>query len=93
MRFIDPDRGPREVFRDEDTEGRVGVRRPGCWRILRNPDAPSPCSCSVIIGDLPHRLISQSDSLCCMASFPYAIAIRKPAEPSITLVQNASGAA
>ena len=52
VRFIDPDRGPMEVFREEEPEGKVGVRRPGGWRILRKPEAPSPCSCSGMTGDL-----------------------------------------
>ena len=29
--------------------GSLGV---GCWRIRRRPEAPRPCSCSGLIGDL-----------------------------------------
>ena len=53
LRVIEPDRGPTDAFREEDSEeGRVGARRGGCCRIRRKPEAPSPCSCSVMTGDL-----------------------------------------
>jgi hypothetical protein len=52
LSVMEPDRGPTEGFREDEVEdGRVGARA-GCCRIRRNPDAPSPCSCSAIIGDL-----------------------------------------
>lgn len=52
-RVIEPDRGPTEAFREEDSEGgSVGARDGGCCRILRRPEAPRPCSCSVMTGDL-----------------------------------------
>jgi hypothetical protein len=54
VRVIELDRGPTEGLREEDPEdGIVGVR--GCWRILLKPDVPSPCSCSVMTGDLMER--------------------------------------
>ena len=47
------ERGPSEGSREEDSEeGIVGTREGGCCRIRLSPDAPRPCSCSVIIGDL-----------------------------------------
>ena len=53
VRFIEPDRGPTDVFRDDDSdEGIVGARGGGSCRIRRRPDAPRPCSCSVMTEDL-----------------------------------------
>ena len=52
-RVIEPVRGPMEGLREDDPEeGNVGARGGGCCRIRRRPDAPSPCSCSVMTGDL-----------------------------------------
>jgi hypothetical protein len=52
-RVIEPVRGPTEGVRDEDPDdGNAGARAGGCCRIRRRPDAPSPCSCSVMTGDL-----------------------------------------
>lgn len=52
-RVIDPDRGPTEGFLEDDSEeGIVGTRDGGCCRIRLSPEAPRPCSCSVMIGDL-----------------------------------------
>jgi hypothetical protein len=52
-RVIDPDRGPIEGFLEDDSEeGIVGTRDGGCCRIRLSPEAPRPCSCSVMIGDL-----------------------------------------
>lgn len=51
-RVIELDRGVMDVFREDDSEeGRVGALG-GCCRIRRKPEAPSPCSCSVMTGDL-----------------------------------------
>jgi hypothetical protein len=54
VRVMDPDRGPMEVLREDDSEdGSVGGGRiGGCWRIRRRPEAPIPCSCSVMTEDL-----------------------------------------
>lgn len=53
LRLIEFERGAIDVARDELAEaGRVGARVGGCCRIRRRPDAPRPCSCSVITGDL-----------------------------------------
>ena len=53
LSVIDPDRGPTDAFLEDDSEeGTVGARRGGCCRIRLKPDAPSPCSCSVMTGDL-----------------------------------------
>lgn len=53
VRDIELDRGPTEGFREEASEGgKVGARVKGCCRIRRRPDAPRPCSCSVMTGDL-----------------------------------------
>ena len=41
-----------EACREDISEGSVGERGGRCCRILRRPHAPSPCSCSVITGDL-----------------------------------------
>ena len=55
------ERGPIEALREEaPDEGTVGTREGRCWRILRKPDAPSPCSCSVITGDLKERFCQPS---------------------------------
>lgn len=57
VRVIEPDRGPTEGLREEDPEeGNVGARGGGCCRIRRRPDAPRPCSCSVMTGDLIEEL-------------------------------------
>jgi hypothetical protein len=59
LSVIDPGLGPTDAFREEDSEeGRVGARRGGCCRIRLSPEAPSPCSCSVMIGDLIEDLES-----------------------------------
>ena len=64
LSVIDPDRGPTDAFREDDSEeGRVGARRGGCWRIRLRPDAPSPCSCSVMIGDLIEEFESTSETV------------------------------
>ena len=53
VRVIEADRGPTDALREEDSdEGMVGARGGGCCRIRLRPDAPSPCSCSVMTGDL-----------------------------------------
>jgi len=53
VRVIEPDRGPIEAFREEDSEeGSVGGRTGGNCRMRLRPEAPSPCSCSVMTGDL-----------------------------------------
>lgn len=53
LRVIESERGPTDAFREEDSDdGSVGARARGNCRILRRPEAPSPCSCSVMIGDL-----------------------------------------
>ena len=50
---IEAVRGPTDGLREEDPEeGNVGARGGGCCRIRRRPEAPSPCSCSVMTGDL-----------------------------------------
>lgn len=42
-----------EGFLDDDSEeGNVVFRGSGCCLILRRPEFPNPCSCSVITGDL-----------------------------------------
>ena len=50
----EPDRGATDGAREEDSdEGIVGPPRCwGCCRMRLKPDAPIPCSCSVIMGDL-----------------------------------------
>lgn len=56
-RVIEPDLGPTEGLREDDPEeGNVGARGGGCCRIRRRPDAPRPCSCSVMTGDLAGEL-------------------------------------
>lgn len=51
--LIEADRGGTEVLREEASEeGMVGIRGGGCCLILRRPEAPRPCSCSVMTGDL-----------------------------------------
>lgn len=54
VRVMEPDRGPMEALREDDSEdGSVGGGRiGGCWRIRRRPEAPIPCSCSVMTGGL-----------------------------------------
>jgi hypothetical protein len=65
VRLIEPDRGPTEGFREEDSEeGMVGTLRGGCCRIRRRPDVPSPCSCSVMTGDLMEDLVSIGVYIC-----------------------------
>lgn len=65
VRVMEPERGAtNEALREDSVDsevGRVGARR-GCCRIRRKPEAPRPCSCSVIIGDLEESL-SQSTRL------------------------------
>lgn len=52
-RVIEPDLGPTEGAREDDSEGgSVGARAGGCCRIRLRPLTPKPCSWSVIIGDL-----------------------------------------
>jgi hypothetical protein len=59
VRLIELERGATDVARDELAEGgRVGARGGGCCRIRRRPDAPRPCSCSVITGDLTDIIVS-----------------------------------
>jgi hypothetical protein len=51
------DRGPMEAARDElAEEARIGDRTCGCCRILRRPDAPRPCSCSVMMEALDDNM-------------------------------------
>lgn len=51
-RVIELDRGVIDAFREDDSEeGMVGALG-GCCRMRRRPEAPSPCSCSVMTGDL-----------------------------------------
>lgn len=53
MRVIELDRGPIDALRLEDSEeGIVGARSGGCCRMRLRPEAPRPCSCSVMTGDL-----------------------------------------
>lgn len=53
FRVIDPVHGPEDAFREEDPEeGIVGALGGCCWRMRLRPEAPRPCSCSVMIGDL-----------------------------------------
>ena len=53
VRVIELDRGPMDGFREDASEGgSVGTRAEGCCRIRRKPEAPRPCSCSVMTGDL-----------------------------------------
>jgi hypothetical protein len=54
VRVKEPDRGPKDGLREDDSEdGSVGGGRTGgCWRIRRRPEAPIPCSCSVMTEDL-----------------------------------------
>ena len=49
-KFTEFDRRPTDGFREDSSE--LGARGGGCCRILLKPEAPSPCSCSVIMGDL-----------------------------------------
>lgn len=64
VRVREPDLGPTEALREEDSEeGTVGARKGGCCRIRLNPDAPMPCSCSVS-GDL----MRESEASLCMQS-------------------------
>ena len=66
LRVMEPDLGPTDAFREEDSEeGTVGARRGGCCRIRLRPEAPRPCSCSVMMGDLQMSL-SQHQCLCCL---------------------------
>ncbi len=58
-RVIEPDRAPTEGLRDDASEeGRVGARTGGCCRMRLSPDAPKPCSCSVMTGVLRGRWVS-----------------------------------
>lgn len=45
-------RGPTEGAREELAEDMVATREGGCWRIRLRPEAPRPCSWSVIMEDL-----------------------------------------
>lgn len=55
-RIMELDRGS-EAFLDETSEaGKAGNREGGCWRMRRSPEVPSPCSCSVMTGDLKRNL-------------------------------------
>lgn len=52
LKVIELDRGPTEWSREIASDaGMIGVRG-CCCRILLRPDAPRPCSCSVMTGDL-----------------------------------------
>lgn len=56
-KVMELDRGPTEGFREDDSEeGMVGTRDGGCCRMRLSPDAPRPCSCSVMMGDLEGKL-------------------------------------
>jgi len=58
-RLIEPDRAPTEGLRDDASEeGRVGARTGGCCRMRLSPDAPKPCSCSVMTGVLKDGSVS-----------------------------------
>ena len=76
-RVIEPDRGPIDAFREDDSEeGSVGARLRGSCRIRRNPEAPSPCSCSVMMGDLSEDYSQPSVTLCtCPHPHPYPEAL------------------
>lgn len=51
-RVMELDRAPVDGALEELSEiGRVGARG-SCCRIRLRPEAPSPCSCSVTMGDL-----------------------------------------
>lgn len=53
VRLTELDRGAIEPALDELVEiGSVGARGGGCCRILLKPEAPRPCSCSVMMADL-----------------------------------------
>ena len=57
LSVIEPDRGPTDAFREDDSEeGIVGARTGGCCRMRLKPEAPRPCSCSVMMGDLYKNL-------------------------------------
>jgi hypothetical protein len=59
LRVVETDRGPVDGFLEEDPEeGSVVVRGGGCCRIRLRPEAPRPCSCSVMMGDLMEELKS-----------------------------------
>ena len=53
-RIMDDDRGIGWVLAtgEESRDEALAVRARGCWRIRRRPDAPRPCSCSAMMGDL-----------------------------------------
>jgi hypothetical protein len=52
-RAIEVERGPTEPVREDASEdGMVGARTRGCCRIRLRPEAPRPCSWSVMTGDL-----------------------------------------
>lgn len=67
-RVIEPDLGPTEGAREDDSEGgSVGARTGGCCRIRLRPLTPKPCSCSVIIGDLKEYFqLAVYDSMSCI---------------------------
>lgn len=62
VRLTELDRGATEPVLDELVEsGSVGARGGGCCRILLKPEAPMPCSCSVMMADLIDILSVLSD--------------------------------
>jgi hypothetical protein len=64
-RVMDPDRGPTEGFREDDSEGgSVGGRAGGCCRIRLRPEAPRPCSCSAMAGVLRIEFSQPSMTRC-----------------------------
>lgn len=61
VRVMEPVR-PTEGLREEDPEeGKLGTRGGGCCRMRRRPDAPRPCSCSVMTGDLIKKMVRICD--------------------------------
>lgn len=59
-RVIELDRALTEAALEEfSEEGRVGALG-SCCRIRLKPEAPSPCSCSVTMGDLALDIVSNS---------------------------------
>jgi hypothetical protein len=59
VRLTEFDRGAMEPVLDELVEsGSVGARGGGCCRILLKPEAPRPCSCSVMMADLMRHIVS-----------------------------------
>jgi len=78
VRVMEPDRGPMEALREDDSEdGSVGGgRMGGCWRIRRRPEAPIPCSCSV----MTEGLMKISGQLC-LTLYLYIHRHQRHAEP------------